>query len=86
MSVLVDIGHGVEIDLRWLPDQDHADRPEGLDYWHACHGKRRVGWIPLNSPKGWTLEKREPLTISPSLLCQVCGHHGFIREGKWVPA
>lgn len=25
------------------------------------------------------------LTLSPSLLCG-CGDHGFVREGKWVPA
>jgi hypothetical protein len=33
----------------------------------------------------WTVESWEPLTISPSVLCS-CGDHGFIREGKWVPA
>ena len=37
------------------------------------------------------------LTLSPSILCQVgnlddpargtrCGFHGFVRDGKWVPA
>lgn len=34
----------------------------------------------------WTVECWEPLTISPSVLCRMCGHHGFIREGRWVPA
>lgn len=34
----------------------------------------------------WTVESWDPLTLSPSLLCQACGNHGFIREGKWVPA
>jgi hypothetical protein len=33
----------------------------------------------------WTVESWEPLTLSPSLLCS-CGDHGFIREGKWIPA
>lgn len=33
----------------------------------------------------WTVESWEPLTLSPSLLCH-CGDHGFIREGRWVPA
>jgi hypothetical protein len=33
-----------------------------------------------------TIEGRDPLTISPSLLCEVCGWHGFVRDGKWVPA
>lgn len=33
----------------------------------------------------WTVESREPLTLSPSLLCH-CGDHGYIRDGRWVPA
>lgn len=33
----------------------------------------------------WDVVQEEPLTLSPSLLCS-CGHHGFIREGKWVTA
>jgi hypothetical protein len=28
----------------------------------------------------------EHLTIAPSLLCRTCGNHGFIRDGRWVPA
>ena len=34
----------------------------------------------------WTVESWEPLTLSPSLLCRACGCHGWIRDGKWVPA
>ncbi len=34
----------------------------------------------------WTVESAEPLTLSPSLLCGLCGDHGFIREKRWVPA
>jgi hypothetical protein len=33
----------------------------------------------------WTVESWESLTISPSVLCS-CGDHGFIREGRWIPA
>lgn len=33
----------------------------------------------------WQLISRDPLTLSPSFLCH-CGHHGWLREGKWVPA
>lgn len=33
----------------------------------------------------WKVESWEPLTLSPSLLCN-CGDHGFIRNGKWVRA
>ena len=37
-------------------------------------------------PQGpcWTVESWDPLTLSPSLLCN-CGDHGFIRGGVWVP-
>jgi hypothetical protein len=34
----------------------------------------------------WQLHSLEPLDVSPSLLCRTCGHHGFIRQGAWVPA
>ncbi len=34
----------------------------------------------------WTVDSWEPLTLSPSLLCKSCGHHGFIKQGRWVPA
>ena len=33
----------------------------------------------------WQVQSMDPLTVSPSLACD-CGDHGFIREGKWVPA
>lgn len=38
------------------------------------------------APALWTLSHWEPLTVHPSLLCLDCGAHGWIREGKWVPA
>lgn len=45
--------------------------------------------IPEHFAKGhaaWQLNSLEPLDVSPSLLCVTCGHHGFIRNGAWVPA
>jgi hypothetical protein len=33
----------------------------------------------------WQVESWDPLTISPSVLCD-CGDHGFIRAGRWVAA
>lgn len=33
----------------------------------------------------WDLESIDPITLSPSILCG-CGHHGFIKNGKWVQA
>lgn len=40
----------------------------------------------LGSGAVWQVQSWDPLTISPSLLCLVCGDHGFIRDGRWVPA
>jgi hypothetical protein len=34
----------------------------------------------------WTVEKWHPLTLSPSVLCRTCGNHGYIRDGRWLPA
>ena len=59
----------------------------GVEYVHTSpEGQRHVSWVPFGEPDGWKVEGLEPLTISPSLLCRECGHHGFIRGGQWVPA
>jgi hypothetical protein len=37
----------------------------------------------------WQVESLDPLTISPSVLFTPphgCGLHGFIKEGRWIPA
>jgi hypothetical protein len=37
----------------------------------------------------WQVESMDPLTISPSIHVEMPGvgeFHGFIRDGKWVPA
>lgn len=44
--------------------------------------------ILIGSPH-WTIESGsvgsfDGLTLLPSILCQNCGLHGYIREGKWV--
>lgn len=44
-----------------------------------------IGHKP-NEDDGWDVLSVNPLTLSPSLLCKACGHHGFIRQGRWVPA
>lgn len=33
----------------------------------------------------WQVESWDPLTLSPSILCD-CGNHGFIRNGRWEVA
>jgi len=34
----------------------------------------------------WTASAEgEPLTLTPSLRCRVCGDHGVVRAGRWEP-
>ncbi len=49
--------------------------------WFDCEVTRRC----FSKHPLWQVQSFEPLTCSPSFLCH-CGDHGFIREGKWVPA
>lgn len=62
----------------------------GIDEWHRQSetGDLCGGWVPFEpySSHGWTVNSSDPLDLSPSLLCTVCQHHGFIRQGKWVSA
>lgn len=79
---LGDIGHGVTAEVRFLDGV-----PEGVAYRHDCPMGAHEGWAPLVPPgEVWTLVSLEPLTIEPSLECRACGHHGYIRNGRWEPA
>lgn len=31
----------------------------------------------------WTVESFDPLTTTPSVLCRICGDHGYITNGEW---
>lgn len=57
---------------------------------HVCHLDRRDPAVECHDNGGsLALHNRvsiEPLSITSSLLCKRCGWHGFITEGKWVPA
>jgi hypothetical protein len=84
-----DIGHGVRIFAANYGGQvvgitEEHDGKDGL----RCSGYVRFR-LPVNdltTRPSWAVESEDPLTLSPSVLCTTCGHHGFIREGKWVPA
>jgi hypothetical protein len=43
-----------------------------------------LGGFTITGPNPWKLEKEDPLTLSPSLLCMSCGSHIFIRDGKVI--
>ena len=78
--------------LRHLADQFPA-RTNGIVTHKLPDGGECSGAITFDTPLTrehmtgpyWTVGSWEPLTLSPSLLCH-CGDHGFIRDGKWVPA
>lgn len=87
----LDIGHGM-----WISFSVDMDGHEcGLLEWHDCTHDFCAGGITFDNDAGhrvhpqgpfWTLESREPLTLSPSILCRTCHRHGYIRESRWVPA
>lgn len=49
-----------------------------------CRASPRT--VDVTSGTKHRLVSADPLHIEPSLLCEFCGWHGFIRNGHWVPA
>jgi hypothetical protein len=71
----------------------HEDCPihGGRPYEADCVGTVLFD-IPENAvgtmagrPK-WHVAREEPLTLTPSILRKECQLHGWITDGKWVPA
>jgi hypothetical protein len=84
----------------WHPDRDlnpqypideFPDSDRAVLMLKCPHGE---GGIPINGEtpsrqgnEGWTVQSWEPLTLTPSIRRRTeCGCHGFITDGKWVPA
>lgn len=91
MTAPLDIGHGVIIEF-WHPGEE-PDKPGGIIETHPgpdgkpCSGSLTFeGYARMRSDPTWRMVSLEPLTLEPSILCSQCGHHGFIRNGRWVPA
>ena len=42
--------------------------------------------LVLGEPGGHTVNTYDPLDVTPSVGCDDCGLHGFVRNGQWVPA
>lgn len=87
----LDIGGGHRITFA-----EYEGEVAGINDWHLkSDGEWCVGWVSFKGAAwhrsmpqtaGWDVIQREPLTLSPSLLCRGCGSHGFIQNGRWVPA
>jgi hypothetical protein len=93
----IDLGH----DTFYTKKIDDDSKWVGLYEWHKCDKREyyNAGCIRFVLPDAesgyvrssdygiaWDVISLEPLTLSPSLACGTCGHHGWIRDGKWVPA
>jgi len=86
----IDLGHNTFYTKLHDKDQNWS----GIHEWHQCkgdpEGEYSAGFVGFEG-KGrqfrtmWKVESYDPLTLSPSLACGMCGHHGFIRNGRWEP-
>jgi hypothetical protein len=89
----IDIGSGHEISYY---TRGGDVRHVGLIHSHLkedgslCSGGSILFDLPQNADfpnhAKWQVISEEPLTLSPSLLCRICGSHGWIRDGVWVAA
>jgi hypothetical protein len=88
-----DIGDGHRVKFYTSGDDS---TPIGLIAFHSnalgalCSGGSVLFDVPANAHAPddvrWQVISLQPLTLSPSLLCLLCGDHGWIREGAWLRA
>jgi hypothetical protein len=88
----VDLGHGT-----YYSKSLYGDVWVGIHEWHKEGDQWSAGYIPFanraqltggklpDASVFWEVQSQEPLTLSPSIACQGCGHHGYIRAGRWWP-
>jgi len=60
-------------------------------WWHDCPAVGHISWGWIGNQgdgnkSGHVIESTSPLTVRGSLVCTDCRDHGFIRDGRWVPA
>lgn len=48
-------------------------------------GEHRIAPL-LQLDNGHTIVSEQPLTVTPSVMCDDCGLHGFVMAGRWVRA
>lgn len=81
--------------LAHLPDVDKwgliVEHPDARDRSKVCaggitfDGEVQRELVPEKARWQVVSLERETLHVEPSLLC-ICGDHGFIRGGQWIPA
>ena len=79
---------GASIALVWPPG--HLVAQQGQPWLeHMCvtgDGTRILDTVPLNPGHLVAGQPPDPVSVNPSILCQLCGLHGFVRHSEWVPA
>lgn len=55
---------------------------------HECHRPRDNRTL-IHAPMlqldgGHTITSGSPITVTPSILCEDCGMHGFLTNGTWL--
>lgn len=87
---------GPDCSFQWI--QGSAAGPKagekvGIIFWHrAQDGRACGGFVNFDKDRDdrptWEVQSWDPLTISPSVLCNgnhgCGGYHGFIQNGTWV--
>ena len=90
---MLDLGHGVTLTFTAWKEYERAgflqehDRSDGGGRcWSG--GMFELPGVQEAFPEHvrWTVVEFDPLTLEPSLLCRLCGNHGFVRDGRWIPA
>jgi hypothetical protein len=80
----INLGHDT-----WMTKAYRDGAWVAIHEWHKEGDFYGAGFIPftgrMRAPVSWEVLSEDPLTLSPSLACQQCGHHGFIRNGRWEP-
>lgn len=83
-SVYLDEHHA----YRLVKEHD-SDNWAGITEFHWTGDHWCAGFVPFkshNPDHGWDVISLEPLHLEPSLLCRLCGSHGWIRSGAWFQA
>lgn len=72
----------------WISRPSTSPNGQRFSWWahRSPVGRNDLGRVVFDEPHH-RLVAEDPIHIEPSLLCAGdCGVHGFIRDGKWVPA
>jgi len=75
------VNHGGGVQTLWYSDGT-------IKFRHLCRlndGRRKIlapeTFGPLHAAH--KMISADPLTLEPSIICQQCGLHGWIRDGRW---